>query len=58
MEGHFEDDFFIPPGFPAFPNYPYYSEGDVIVISNSSTKPNVENWPENLKEGNESAENI
>lgn len=28
----FDDDFFIPPGFPAFPNYPYYTEADEILI--------------------------
>lgn len=37
----FDDDFFIPPGFPAFPNYPYYTESDeslIVTIKKDQTK--------------------
>lgn len=32
MSHQIEDDFFIPPGFPAFPNYPYYLDNDDLTI--------------------------
>jgi hypothetical protein len=32
MANQFEDDFFIPPGFPAFPNYPYYMDNDDLTL--------------------------
>lgn len=32
MANQFEDDFFIPPGFPAFPNYPYYMDNEDLIL--------------------------
>lgn len=58
MEIHFEDDFFIPPGFPAFPNYPYYSEGEDIIISNTRTILKVEKQLEILIPDKETIEKI